>query len=144
MPIVPDPGIKNVVIKKDLLKKVTGDNKRIIRFRIVSEDKNRKSAYSPNFAVTSQTVLPGFGDLNILGNTVIVNWGAEVSTQILYDVFVGFDSSIPVYKATTGSTTYSFLKTGTASVRVVVQVSSINPKLNEDLEIYDSGIVSLV
>lgn len=144
MPIVPDPGIKNVVIKKDLLKKVTGDNKRIIRFRIVSEDKNRKSAYSPNFAVASQTVSPGFGDLNILGNTVIVNWGAEVSTQILYDVFVGFDSSVPAYKSTTGSTTYSFLKTGTTSVRVVVQVSSINPVLNEDLEIYDSGIVSLV
>jgi len=62
----------------------------------------------------------------------------------LYDVFVGFDSSVPTYRATTGSTNYSFLKTGTTSVRAIVQVSSINPTLNSALTIYDSGTESLV
>jgi len=76
----PDKGIKNVVIKRDALGKVTSKNSVVLRFRIVSEDKNRKSA----------------------------------------------------------------LKTGTTSVRVVVQASSINPVLNNDLKIYDSGIVNLV
>jgi hypothetical protein len=141
----PDKGIKNVVIKKELLGKVTGSNATVVRFRLVAEDKNRKSAYSQIFITESGEVFIGVGDINVVGNTVIVNWASgEFSTQIMYDIFIGFDSSAPTFRATTGSTNYSFLKTGTTSVRVIVQVSSINPALNEDLKIYDSGTVSLV
>lgn len=141
----PDKGIKNVIVKKELLGKVTGTNATVVRFRIVAEDKNRKSAYSQIFITESGEVFIGVGDINVVGNTVIVNWSSEdVSTQILYDIFIGFDSSVPTYKATTGSTNYSFLKTGTTSVRVVIQASSINPALNPNLKIYDSGTVSLV
>ena len=112
---------------------------------MVAEDKNRKSAYSQIFVKESGEIFIGVGDINVVGNTVIVNWAsAEVSTQILYDIFVGFDSSAPTFRATTGSTNYSFLKTGTTSVRVIIQASSINPTLNENLKIYDSGTVSLV
>lgn len=57
---------------------------------------------------------------------------------------MGFDGATPSYLGTSGSQNYSFLKTGTQSVRAVVQISSINPVLTENLEIYDSGIVSLV
>lgn len=141
----PDKGIKNVIVKKELLGKVTGSNATVVRFRIVSEDKNRKSAYSQIFVTESGQVFIGVGDINPIGNTVFVNWSSgEISTQILYDIFVGFDSSAPTYMATTSSTNYSFLKTGTNSVRVIVQASSINPVLNQDLKIYDSGMVSLV
>jgi hypothetical protein len=141
----PDKGIKNVIVKKELLGKVTGYNARVVRFRIVSEDKNRKSPYSQIFITESGEVFIGVGDINVVGNTVIVNWSSEeISTQILYDIFIGFDSSAPTFRAITGSTNYSFLKTGTTSVRVIVQASSINPTLNEDLKIYDSGTVSLV
>lgn len=141
----PDKGIKNVIIKKDLLGKVTGTNATIVRFRLVSEDKNRKSPYSQIFIAESGDILLGLGDINIVGNTIMVNWTSQqVSTQTLYDVFVGFDSSDPTYRTTTTSSNYSFLKTGTTSVRVIVQASSINPALNEDLTIYDSQTVSLV
>lgn len=141
----PDKGIKNVIIKKDALGKVTNSNSVVLRFRIVSEDKNRKSAYSQIFITDSGEVLVGVGDINIIGNTIMVNWSSgEISTQILYDVFVGFDSDLPTFKAVTGSSNYSFLKTGTTSVRVIIQASSINPVLNDDLKIYDSGTVSLV
>jgi hypothetical protein len=44
-----DKGIKNVIIKKDLLGKVTSSNARVVRFRLIAEDKNRKSAYSKIF-----------------------------------------------------------------------------------------------
>ena len=46
-----DPGIKNIIVKKELLGKVTTENGRIARFRLVSEDKNRKSAWSQIFVV---------------------------------------------------------------------------------------------
>jgi len=145
MTITPDPGIKNVVIKKESLGKVTENNKTVLRFRIVSEDKNRKSAYSPIVFTPSAPISIGTGDIRQLGNTLILSWAsAPLSTQKLYDVFVGFGSSTPTYKTTTESTNYSFLKTGTTSVRAIVQASSINPTLNQDLEIYDSGNFGLV
>ena len=140
-----DKGIKNVVIKKDLLGKVTSSNSRVVRFRIVSEDKNRKSAYSKIFITGSEAILFGPGDLNVVGNSILVNWSTgQVSIQIIYDIFAGFDGATPQYIGSTGSQNYSFLKTGTQSVRVVVQAASITPKLSEELEVYDSGIVSLV
>ena len=147
MPITPDPGIKNVIIKKELLGKVTSSNQKILRFRIVAEDKNRKSAYSPIFSTQSSDIIPGIGRIvrDPDSNTILVNWSSgDVSTQILYDVFIGFDSAVPAYRTTTGSTSYLFLNTGTTSVRVVVQAGSINPILNADLEIFDSGTFSLV
>lgn len=140
-----DKGIRNVIVKKDLLGKVTSSNSRVVRFRLVAEDKNRKSAYSKIFITGSEAVVLGPGDLNIVGNSVLVNWSSgQISTQIVYDIFAGFDGAEPKYIGSTGSQNYSFLKTGTQSVRVVVQVSSINPSLVSDLEVYDSGIVSLV
>lgn len=142
---IPDKGIKNVIIKKDSLGKVTSKNSVVVRFRLISEDKNRKSAYSQIYVAESGEVYLGVGDINIVGNTIMINWASgEIMTQILYDVFVGFDSATPTYRTSTGSSNYSFLKTGTSSVRVIVQASSINPELNNDLKIYDSGIVSLV
>ena len=140
-----DKGIRNVVIKKDLLGKVTSSNSRVVRFRLIAEDKNRKSAYSKIFITGSEAVIIGPGDLNVIGNTIMVNWSrGQISIQIVYDVFAGFDGATPQYVGSTGSQNYSFLKTGTQSVRVIVQASSITPKLTESLEVYDSGIVSLV
>ena len=141
----PDSGIKKVIIKKDLLGKVTSSNATALRFRIVSEDKNRNSPYSQIFITQSGEVSIGTGDIRQLGNTLILSWAsAPLSIQRLYDVFVGFGSSTPTYRATTELNNYSFLKTGTTSVRAIVQASSINPTLNEDLEIYDSGNFGLV
>ena len=145
MSTTPDKGIKNVIIKKDLLGKVTGTNARVLRFRIVSEDKNRTSAYSQIFIADSGEVFLGVGDVRQLGNTILANWTTgEFYKQTLYDIFVGFDSVAPTYRETIASSNYSFLKNGTTSVRVIVQASSINPVLNQDLRIYDSGTASLV
>jgi hypothetical protein len=141
-----DAGIKNVIVKKSLLGKVTSENSRVIRFRIVAEDKNRKSAWSQIFLVGSEavTVLPG--DLNIIGNTIFVNWSddSSLTTQITYDIFASFDGGDFSHVGVTGNTSYSLLKTGTSSVRVIVQVASIKPAINSGIEIYDSGIRSLV
>jgi hypothetical protein len=140
-----DKGIKNVIIKKDLLGKVTSSNSRVVKFRIVAEDKNRKSPYSKIFIIGSEAIVIGVGDINKVGNTILVNWTTgQSSIQITYDIFVGFDGASPTYLDSTGSKSYSFLKTGTQSVRVIVQISSVNPVLTDALEVYDSGTVSLV
>jgi len=90
-----DQGIKNIVVKKELLGKTTSDNKRVIRFRLVSEDKNRKSPWSQSFFVDNEPIKTVSGDLNIIGNTIIVNWfkTSSFSSEEKYDIFVSFDGS---------------------------------------------------
>ena len=61
-----------------------------------------------------------------------------------YDIFVGFNSATPTYHGTSPIHTYSFLNTGTTNVRVIIQVEGSQKILNTNLEIYDSGIESLV
>jgi len=141
-----DAGIKNVIIKKELLGKVTTSNSNVVRFRIVAEDKNRKSAWSQVFLVESVPVLVLPGDVNVIGNTILVNWsnGSGSSTQVLYDIFASFDGGNFIYVGTCNNSSYSFLKNGTTSVRVVVQISSINPSINGSLQVYNSGLKSLV
>lgn len=140
-----DPGIKNVVVKKEFLNKVTSYNTISTRFRIVAEDKNRKSSWSKIYNVSSipVTILPG--DLNVIGNTVLVNWSqGPLSIQITYDIFAGFDGAPISYVGSSSTTNFSFLKNGISSVSVIVQRSSINPKLVESLRVYASGTRSLV
>ena len=61
--------------EKELLGKVSSENGRVIRFRLVAEDKNRKSAWSQIFLVVdSQTVDELPGDIEVVNNTVFVNW----------------------------------------------------------------------
>ena len=45
----PDKGIKNVIIKKDSLGKVTGDNSVVLRFRIISDNQVLKQHLHLNF-----------------------------------------------------------------------------------------------
>jgi hypothetical protein len=142
---VADVGIKNVIVKKELLGKVTSENGRVARFRIIAEDKNRKSAWSQVFLVNAQPVVVLPGDLNIVGNTILVNWSTEdISIQITYDVFASFDGGDFKFIGVSNNTSYSFLKTGTSSVRVVVQISSVKPSINSGIKVYDSGVRSLV
>lgn len=141
-----DPGIKNIIVKKEFLGKITSENGRVARFRLVSEDKNRKSAWSQIFSVNAESVKVLTGDLNIVGNTIIVNWSksSNTTTQEMYDIFVSFDGGSYLNVGTSIGTSYSFLKNGTISVKVLVQLASINPKINSSLKVYESPVRSLV
>ena len=140
-----DSGIKNVVVKKELLGKVTSENGRVLRFRLVAEDKNRKSAWSQIFLVNGELVQVLPGDIAQIGNTILVNWsnGSNPAEQIKYDIFAQYDSNTAVHVGTTTGTSFSFLKTGTpASVTVTVQLASIKPVISLPLKVF-SGTKTL-
>ena len=136
-----DQGIKKVTVLKTILSSVDDNNKFVIRYRVISEDKSRVSHWSPMYSLAAPVIshLPAdvLGDVSISGNTVIVSWGNKTDRP-LYDIFVGFNGVTPTYHGSTAVHTYSFLKSGTGAVRVIVQVSSVSKKLNEDIEVYDS------
>jgi hypothetical protein len=139
-----DSGIKKAIIKKALLPAIDSDNVGyIFRYRVVSEDKNRTSQWSPVNIVADDTITGVSGALQISQTITTVVWDDELNRP-KYDIFVGFDSATPIYHGTSPIHTYSFLNTGITDVRVIIQVEGSQKTLNASLEIYDSGIEFLV
>jgi hypothetical protein len=139
-----DKGIKKVVINKSLLPAI--DSNLIgyaFKYRIVSEDKNRTSQWSPVNVVYDDSIISVNGGLQISQTITTAVWGDELNRP-KYDIFVGFDNTTPIYHGTSPIHTYSFLNTGTTNVRVIIQVEASEKTLNASLEIYDSGIELLV
>ena len=138
-----DPGIKKYTILKKDLPPVNQYNDYAVRYRIVSEDKNRFSHWSPIFILESKAVTAVSGQVSVSGNTVTAVWGDE-EDRPKYDVFVNFDSAGYAYHGTTPIHTYSFIKTGTTSVRVAIQIESIEKIRQNELTIFQSSVISLV
>jgi hypothetical protein len=139
-----DAGIKKVIIKKASLPALDHDKVGyIFRYRIVSEDKNRTSQWSPINIVLDNSITSVAGAVQVSASIISAVWGDELNRP-KYDVFVGFDGVTATYHGTTPIHSYQFIKTGTTNVRVIIQVESSEKTLNANLQIYNSGLVSLV
>lgn len=138
-----DAGIKQIRIPKNELPPVDENNSYTLRYRVVSEDKNRSSHYSPMTSIESITVETVSGTLVKNGTYSTAIWD-DATNNPKYDIFVKFDGGSYIYHGTSPIHTYSFLNTGTVSVRVLVQIEGILKTRNPYLTIFESSIVSLV
>jgi hypothetical protein len=139
-----DAGIKKVIIKKASLPALDSNKVGyIFKYRIVSEDKNRTSQWSPINVVLDNSVISVAGAVQVSPSIISAVWGDKLNRP-KYDVFVGFDGATATYHGTTPIHSYQFIKTGTTNVRVIIQVESSEKTLNANLQIYNSGLVSLV
>ena len=136
--------IKKAIIPKSSLPAINSNTSGYaVRYRIVSEDKNRTSHWSPIVDTNSVQIQSVSGALSITSTIITAVWGDELNRPA-YDIFVKFDSGAFVYHGTSTVHSYSFLKTGTTSVHVKVQVASSVKEVKTALVIFDSGIGSLV
>jgi hypothetical protein len=136
--------IKKAIIPKSSLPAINSNTAGYsVRYRIVSEDKNRTSHWSPIFDTNAVAIESVNGALSITETIITAVWGDELSRPS-YDIFVKFDSGAFVYHGTSTVHSYSFLNTGNTSVHVKVQVSSSVKEVKETLVIFDSGLESLV
>jgi hypothetical protein len=141
-----DKNIKKVRILKKDLPNYIGNNDELfyqMRYRIVSEDKNRSSHYSPMTNIESITVETVSGTLVKNGTYSTAIWD-DATNNPKYDIFVKFDGGSYIYHGTSPIHTYSFLNTGTVNVRVLVQIEGILKTRNPYLTIFESSVVSLV
>ena len=139
-----DAGIKKVIIRKASLPALDHDKVGyVFRYRIVSEDKNRTSHWSPINLVLDDSITAVAGAVQVSASVISAVWGDELNRP-KYDVFVGVDGATATYHGTTPIHSYQFIKTGTTNVRVIIQVESSEKTLNANLQIYNSGLVSLV
>jgi hypothetical protein len=114
-----------------------------VRYRIISEDKNRTSHWSPIFVTSAIPVQSVTGALSITETIITAVWGDELNRPS-YDIFVKFDSGSFSYHGTSAVHSYSFLNTGTTSVHVKIQIASSVKQVKTALVIFDSGVESLV
>jgi hypothetical protein len=139
-----DAGIKKVIIRKASLPALDHDKVGyVFRYRIVSEDKNRTSQWSPINLVLDDSITAVSGAVQVSTSVISAVWGDELNRP-KYDIFVGVDGATATYHGTTPIHSYQFIKTGTTNVRVIIQVESSEKTLNANFQIYNSGLVSLV
>jgi hypothetical protein len=137
------PGVKKATVSKRNLPPVGPNNEYYVRYRVISDIGDRKSHWSPIYRVFAKDLEPVLGSVSVSGDGITVIWDDEADRPN-YDVFVRFDGGEYFYHGTSPIHTYSFIKTGTTSVQVAVQVEGIQKERNSNLEIYESEVISLV
>jgi hypothetical protein len=140
--------VKKVTIEKKDFPPLSPNGEYLLRYRIISEDKNRTSHWSPIYKLDASTLIEDVsGGLQMpdssLGITAI--W-EESPIASSYDIFVSFgiynvgtltfDWGSYAYHGSTSSQSYSFLRPVAATgIRVKIQLSGIEKVLNPILEI---------
>lgn len=137
------PGIKNVVVSSQDLPAVNTNNEYIVRYRIVSDDKNRYSQWSPMFLVQGNDVTEVDADASVSGRVISIVW-SDPEPRAGYDVFVKFDSGDYFYHGRSSTTNYSLISQGTTSFKFLIQVESMDKQINESIKIYESEVIPLV
>ena len=129
-------------IPRNQLPPVESNNVYSVRFRVISEDKNRLSHWSPIFVIDSVAPVAVSGALSVTETIITAVWGDEEGRPA-YDVFVNFDSGGYEYHGTTTTHQYAFLNEGISTVRVAIQISSSSKARNAGLTIWESSVTSL-
>jgi hypothetical protein len=116
----------------------------IVRYRIISEDQNRFSHWSPIRELTMPPVIPVDGEVVVGGSIIQAVWGDE-EDRPNYDVFVKFDDGEYFYHGTTPTHQYSLLAPyDSLTVKVAIQISSTEKERSEFLTIFESIETDLV
>jgi len=112
----------------------------LTRHRVVAEDRNRFSSWSPVSGVTAFDIDNAApivsGDITSVGNSFLTVWDDAVD-QPSYDVFVRWDSGEWVYHGTSPIHTYSIVNNvaATTLVEAAIQIESINKERADVLTI---------
>jgi hypothetical protein len=147
---------KSLLLKKDL-PPVNSANQHVVRYRIVSEDFNRTSAWSPvyyvdSYAIPASPTAITVNKVNIVsgGGSWSVTW-TDTNFRPKYDVFVKFDNAasysyhgtVTVGNAVTNVTTYTFPNTGTLNVTVAIQPEGIIKTQSNSLKLFESALTTV-
>lgn len=138
-----DQGIKKIIISKKTLPPVNESNQHFFRYRVISEDKNRISHWSPIYNLSYTALVTVAGAVSVSGSIISIVWGDE-ALRPNYDIFVKFDSGEYFYHGTSSTHNYSIINQGVSTVRVAIQVEGREKIRASGLTIYESGIVSVV
>jgi hypothetical protein len=140
--------IKKTVISGSSLPPLSSNGEYVLRYRIVSEDKNRTSHWSPIYYIDAKpSIRQVTGGIEISNGTLVVSiiWG-DPNLKSIYDIFVSFGifdeeaSELTwgdyFYHGSSTNNSYSFLRNPEhTDVRVKIQLAGIEKERNPILTI---------
>lgn len=138
--------VKKIIVPRSQLIPVDGANQALVRFRILSDDRNRFSEWSSIFSLTSGGVLDipsAIFRSGAIGSIVTVGWrGLPANTS--FDIFVSNDDSPMLYEGTTSDNRYVFIISGEETYQFSIQRSSISKTYDPSLQIFESEVFNVV
>jgi hypothetical protein len=133
--------IKNVIISQETLPGVDAQNKHYVRYRIISEDKNRVSEWSPIYNINGIKLPEEMeeGSVSVSGEFIVVRW-SNIRPIQAFDIYVKYDAGDYAYVGSSSNNTYSFVKNSSASaVSVSVHPKSSIKTYSDKTSIYTGG-----
>jgi hypothetical protein len=138
--------IKKVIIPKSSLPEISGIGQDyVVRYRIVSEDKNRYSYWSQKYRVgiPNTTAVPF--SVTKSGSTITAVWTPDNSVKSEFDIYIKWDSEDWEYVTTVYSTIYaSVIKNGATKVKVAAQVPTFPKERFNSATLFESNEIALV
>ncbi len=138
--------IKKVIIKKEDLPAFNGSTQKYsVRYRVVSEDKNRSSHWSPYYAVSTPSPEQLECSVVVSSNVVNMVWKQPVGSRIKeYDVYFKLDSSEWQYISSSSSTQFSTLIADSVStLRVAIQLPTYPKQYFSGAALFTSSPISV-
>lgn len=141
---------KKVIIPRSQLIPVDKAGETLVRFRILSDDRNRFSEWSSIFSLTTEQEVsltplttPRFVS-SAAGSIVTIAWNGTLPDLSL-DVFISENGSPMRYDGTTSDKGYSFILSAQATTyKFSIQRSSIRKVYEESLRIFESQVLNVV
>jgi len=125
----PDQGIKKIIIPKSKLPGFFGDHREyILRYRFISEDKNRTSHWSPVYKIIAEDTPSEILNSMVVDKTnKVINLTWEPQTSIEeYFIYVKWNNDGWSYYAKTSQNNYSIVYAPEKEyVHIAVQVKTI-------------------
>jgi hypothetical protein len=157
--------VKKVIIEKKDFPPLSPNGEYLLRYRIISEDKNRTSHWSPVYRLDSTAVPVGDGtfknliedvdsNIDVTPSGIIITWGQQNNAP-LYDIFVSFKIGGTwqsyFYHGSSPLSYYTFeqpirptaIGYGATDVKAVIQLAGIEKTINEILTISTAAEKSL-
>jgi len=141
-----------VVIKKSELPPISGENNSyVLRFRLVSQDRNRTSFWTPIYEVDVPETTTVPYDLHKMNgvNGKIVNVFWDDASSIEYDIYVKWymvpsdPDAVWEYKGTTSGTTFNLIDPDAHAYQVAVQSSTYPKQRYANYTIFESPVENL-
>ena len=141
-----DNGIKKVtILKSDLPSFNSIYNQYVVRYRIISEDKNKISHWSPQYKLTAPSVatIEYSYSKDITNKLITFVWNPTTDMHN-FDVFIKWNDNDWTYTSTVSTTTYAaIIPNNTNKVKVAVQVPTF-PKIRlNSATLFESSEISL-
>lgn len=142
-----DPNIKKVIIsKKDLPQFYGSEQEYIVKYRIITEDKNRTSHWSPNYRLPVSNVSTIDYRIAVEQSHDMINavWTPSQGTKSEFDIYIKWDTGPWQFVSTVFTTSYStIIKTGANHFRLAVQVPTFPKERFTGATLFESAEINV-